>query len=150
MSSQAQVKHGSSVEENVALMRKWFDDVWNHGDFQIVRDRMAQHAVGQGQNDRSEPLTGPDEFIAFATRIRAAFPDIRLKVEDIFGAGDRVAVRWTAVMTHTGHGLDIAPTNLPVQTNGITIVQIVNGAVAAGWDCWDQAGMMQQLTAKAG
>jgi len=133
------------VDENIAFMRQWFDDVWNRGDFQIVRDRMAHHAIGQGQNEQQQPLTGPEEFIAFATRIRAAFPDIKLVVEDIFGVDDRVAIRWSARMTHLGDTLGMPATSMPVETNGITIVQITDGKITAGWDCWDQAGLMKQL-----
>ncbi len=135
-----------SVDTNVAIMRRWFDEVWNHGDFRIVREVMAPGAIGYGQSERQEPIVGPEGFIALAERIRGAFPDFALTIDDIFGTGDRVVVRWSAEMTHTGDTLGFPATHKRAQTYGITIVQFQDGKLIAGWDCWDQAGLMKQLT----
>jgi steroid delta-isomerase-like uncharacterized protein len=129
-----------------AIMRRWFDEVWNHGNYQVVRDVMLPDAIGYGQSDQQESIVGPEQFIALAERIRSAFPDFHLTVDDIFSAGDRVVVRWSAVMTHTGDALGLAPTHRRVKTYGITIVHFRDGKLSAGWDCWDQAGLMKQLT----
>lgn len=136
-----------SIDTNVAIMRRWFDEVWNRGDFGVVREVMAPDATGYGQSEHQEPIVGPEAFITFAERIRAAFPDIALTIDDIFGVGDRVVVRWSAQMTHTGDALGFAATHRRAQTYGITIAHFQDGKLVAGWDCWDQAGLMKQLTA---
>ncbi|MGC1598374.1 MAG: ester cyclase, partial [Candidatus Acidiferrales bacterium] len=67
-------------------------------------------------------------------------------VDDTIGADDKVVVRWSAVMTHTGDHLGIPATNRPVRITGITIAQIKDGKIIRGWDNWDQLALMQQLS----
>lgn len=136
----------SSVEENVHLMRRWFREVWNEGKIQTVYDLLSPNAVGRGQT-QSE-IRGPKDFVPFVERIRTAFPDIKITIEDILGVEDKVVVRWSANMTHTGEGFD-RPTGKPVQVTGITIVRILNGQIIEGWDNWDQLAMLEQIGAYA-
>jgi SnoaL-like polyketide cyclase len=79
-----------SVEENINLMRRWFKEVWNEGKTQTIHDLLAPDAVGIGELEDGVQLRGPAEFVPFAQRIRGAFPDINVAIEDAFGAGDRV------------------------------------------------------------
>jgi predicted ester cyclase len=48
-------------------------------------------------------------------------------IEDSIGADDKVVVRWSAEMTHTGDQLGFPATNKRVKITGITIAQIENG-----------------------
>jgi len=77
----------------------------------------------------------------------AAFPDLTLTCEDYVIAGDRVAVRWTAVGTHEGDGLGMPPTHRRVHLHGIDILRVVDGRVAERWGEYNGLEMMQQLTA---
>jgi steroid delta-isomerase-like uncharacterized protein len=138
-----------SVEENIALMKRWFQEVWNEGRTQTIYDLVAENAVATGQDQPGVEIHGPADFVALHERLRGAFPDIRIRVEDAFGAGDKVTVRWSAVMTHTGDHLGIPPTKKNVSITGITITQIENGKIVRGWDNWDQLALMQQLSAAA-
>jgi steroid delta-isomerase-like uncharacterized protein len=138
-----------SVEENVVLMRRWFKEVWNEGRVQTIYDLMAENAIGVGQAEPGTVIHGPREFVALYERLHGAFPDIKITVEDTFGAHDKVVVRWSADMTHTGDGLGLPATNKRVKVTGITIAQIENGKIVRGWDNWDQLAMQQQLTSAA-
>jgi len=100
-----------SVEENVVLMRRWFKEVWNEGRVQTIYDLFAANSVAVGQDQPGVVLRGPREFEVFYQRIRGAFPDITTTIEDNFGVDDKVVVRWSAVMTHTGDELGIPATN---------------------------------------
>lgn len=135
-----------SVETNIALMRRWYDDIWNNGKLATIHELMAPNAICVGQSERGETLTGADDFAVFAQRILATFSDMHLTIDDIFGVGDRVVARWSGTMTHTGDELGIPATHRRVQCNGISIAQFRDGRIIAGWDCWDQAGLMKQLT----
>jgi SnoaL-like polyketide cyclase len=77
-----------SVDENVAIMRRWFQEVWNEGKTQTIHDLLAVDAVGIGELEDGSPLRGPAEFIPFVQRIRGAFPDIQIEIDDIFGGKD--------------------------------------------------------------
>lgn len=134
-----------SVTENVALMRRWFEEVWNQGRMQTVLELLDEHATGFGQAGHGTGIHGPADFIPFAQRLRAAFPDIKISVEEAFGDSQNAAVRWSADMTHTGDALGIPPTNRKVHITGMTMVHMKDGKIIAGWDNWDQLAMMQQI-----
>jgi steroid delta-isomerase-like uncharacterized protein len=136
------------VEENVALMRRWFKEVWNEGRVQTIYDLMAENVIGIGQDAPGIEIRSPADFVALYNRLRGAFPDIKFTLEDIFGVDDKVVVRWSAAMTHTGDHLGIPATDKPVRITGITIAQIEKGKITRGWDNWDQLAMAQQLAAE--
>ena len=134
------------VKENIALMRRWFQEVWNEGKIQTVHELFHPEGLATGQAGAEAQLHGPKEFVPFVQRIRGAFPDVKITIEDAFGARDKVVLRWSASMTHTGEGFG-PPTGKPVRLTGITIVRIAKGQVVEGWDNWDQLGMLEQIGA---
>ncbi len=134
-----------SVEENVQLMRRWFKEVWNEGRTQTIHDLLAPDAIGIGDLEDGKPLRGPAEFVPFVQRIRGAFPDINVVVEDAFGAGDKVVLRWTATMTHRGDHLGMPASGMRVRITGMTIARIGGKQIVEGWDNWDQLGMLKQI-----
>ncbi len=138
-----------SVEENVQLMRRWFQEVWNEGNRQTVFDLLSADAIGHGQLEDGSEIRGPEQFLPLVERLRGAFPDIKIAVDDAFGAGDKVVVRWSATMTHGGDHLGMPATDKPVQLTGITIARILDKHIVEGWDNWDQLGMLKQIGAYA-
>jgi len=135
-----------SVEQNISLMRRWFQEVWNEGRVQTIYDLLAENISGWGQDQPGVEIKKPADFEALYNRIHGAFPNQKMTVEDAFGSGDKVVVRWSAVMTHTGDHLGIPATHKQVRITGITIARIVNGKIVEGWDNWDQLALAQQLT----
>jgi steroid delta-isomerase-like uncharacterized protein len=136
-----------SVEENVKLMRRWFKEVWNEGKTQTIYDLLAPDAIGIGELEDGSQLHGPAEFVPFVERIRGAFPDIKIVVEDAFGAEDKVVLRWSATMTHRGAHLGMPASGKPVRMTGMTIVRIGDKRIIEGWDNWDQLRMLKQIGA---
>lgn len=80
-------------------------------------------------------------------RLRGAFPDINIVVEDAFGAEDKVIVRWSATTTHRGDHLGMPASGKPVRISGMTIARIRDQQIIEGWDNWDQLGMLKQIGA---
>jgi steroid delta-isomerase-like uncharacterized protein len=134
------------VAENVALMQRWFREVWNEGRVQTIYDLLSENCIGVGQDQPGVEIHGPADFVALFNRLHGAFPDIKITVDDVIGADDKVVVRWSAAMTHTGDHLGIPATNRQVRITGITIAQIKDGKIIRGWDNWDQLALMQQLS----
>jgi predicted ester cyclase len=134
------------VEENIALMRRWFKEVWNEGRVQTIYDLLDEHISGWGQDVPGVEIRKPADFVALYNRIHGAFPDMKITVEDAFGAEDKIVLRWSATMTHTGDHLGIAATSRKIRITGITIARIVKGKIVEGWDNWDQLALMQQIS----
>ncbi len=135
---------------NVAIVRRWFDEVWNEGKIDTIHDLMAADAVGIGQVGPGVKVEGPDEFKKFVEKLRGAFPDIHVTIEDAFESGDKAVARWSATMTHSGDHLGLPASGKTVNITGISIVRVANGKITAGWDNWDQMTLMREIGALEG
>ncbi len=73
---------------------------------------------------------GLEGFTQVNTMLRAAFPDLRLTVEEMVAEGDRVSVRFTARGTHQSEFWGVPPTGSRVAWEVISIVRIAGGKIA--------------------
>jgi steroid delta-isomerase-like uncharacterized protein len=135
-------------EDTAALMRRWFEEVWNKGRDEAIDELFAEEGVANGLADESgEALRGPAGFKPFFRRFREAFPEIEVTVEDTVSEGDKVAARCTVRGAHRGDSLGLAATNRPVEFTGICIVRVADGKIAEAWNNFDFMSMFQQLGA---
>src|SRR5205085_2195279 len=79
--------------ENAALVRRWFEDVWNTRREATVHELLDAAAVGHLEGLVTH---GVAEFLAARTFILSAFPDFHITLEDTAAQDDNVAVRWSA------------------------------------------------------
>src|SRR5690242_2258287 len=84
----------------VELVRRSFE-LFNRGDIDACVEMLTPDFVANIAG-AAGPNVGRDPWKQNALMFRAAFPDLRITIEDIFGAGDRVAVRLTFRGTHHG------------------------------------------------
>jgi len=134
-------------EANKALVRRWFEEVWNQGREETIDELFAVSGVGYGLGDTEAALRGPAEFKPFVRNLRGGLPDIHMTIEDCIAEGDRVTVRITAEGTHKGGHLGVAPSGRRVHIEGIVVVRIENGQIVEGWNIWDQLGLLRQIGA---
>lgn len=128
--------------ENKAVVRRWFEEVWNKGRAAAIDDMLAANGVihGLGQS-----LHGPSEFKTFHAAYRTAFPDIKIHIDDIVAEGDTVAIRWSAVATHGGTLLGAAATNKVVKFTEMGFARVQNGKIVEGWNNYDELGIFGSL-----
>jgi len=62
---------------------------------------------------------------------------------------DKVAIRWTAQMQHTGDGFGFAPTGAPVTLSGISTMHMKDGLIIEGWNALDMTAVVARLKAIA-
>ena len=135
---------GTMSTENKALVRRWFEEVWNRGHEAAIDEMFAGHGVVHGLGS---DMHGPEGFKPFHAAYRNAFPDVTIQIDDIVAEGDTVAARWSGTGTHRGDGLGVAATGNRVHFSGMTFVRIEQGKMVEGWNNFDQLGMLQQLGA---
>jgi predicted ester cyclase len=123
--------------------RTWIDGL-NRGDVSVADEVFAPecviHMAGSPEPDLS--VSGFKQMLA---GLLAAFPDLRLTIEDQVITADRVATRWTAAGTQTGPLGDIKPTGRRILIGGLILDHVSGDRVVERWEQWDQAGMLQQL-----
>jgi steroid delta-isomerase-like uncharacterized protein len=135
-------------EENKALIRRWFEEVWNKGRADAIPELFAADGIAHGlSDDAANPLRGPAGFLPFHAQFRGAFPDIEVVVEDQIAEGDMVATRCSVRGRHTGDSLGFAATQAPVDFTGVTITRIKDGKIAEAWNNFDFMRMYKQLGA---
>jgi steroid delta-isomerase-like uncharacterized protein len=137
------------MSENTALIRKWFEEVWNQGHEETIDALCAKDATGYGQAEHGSDIHGAEHFKGFWRGFRAAFSDIHVDIHDSIEQRDEAVVRWTMTMKHTGSFAGLSPTQRVVSVNGISIQRYAGGKIIAGWDNWDQLGLLVQLGAVA-
>jgi steroid delta-isomerase-like uncharacterized protein len=130
--------------DNIALVSRIWNEVWNRGELDACDEILAADYTGviPGQPGG---IHGPEAFKQMVAVYRTGFPDVHLTVDDVFATGDRVAVRWVSRGTHLGSLMGIPPTGRHMEVMGISLFQIVDGKVALEWEGFDTMGMMQQL-----
>ena len=132
-------------EQNKALARRAFEEVWNQGKLTVIDELTASSATYSDPNVPGGKFTGPEGVKQFVQIYRGAFPDVRITINDQIAEGDKVVTRWTATGTHKGQLMGIAPTNKHATVTGVNIDRYQNGKVVEAWASYDMLGMLQQL-----
>ena len=136
----------NTLEQNKAVIRRWFDEVWNKGRADAIPELFADEGVAHGlSDDAANPLRGPAGFLPFHAQFREAFPNIEVVVEDQIAEGDLVATRCSVRGKHTGDSLGFAATQAPVEFTGVTITRIKDGKIVEAWNNFDFMKMYRQL-----
>ena len=126
-----------------AVVRTWFEEVWNQGRAESIDRILAADAVAHGLPGGS--TRGPAAFKPVFDAFRGAFPDLNIAVERTVTEGDVVAAYCHVTGTHTGDALGVPATGKRVDFHGMTIVRVVDGTMREGWNCFDFLTMYQQL-----
>jgi predicted ester cyclase len=134
-------------EANKLLLRRWFEEVWNHKSEAAIDEMFNKHGKSHGFPDADAVLVGPEGFKAVHRNFCGAFPDLHVDIEDILTEGDRVAVRWRVSMTHRGDHLGFPATGKKETLTGSSFLIVKGNQVMEGWNYMDLQAMMQRLQA---
>ena len=131
-----------SSEENKAMARRLYTDVFEGGNLDVVDQIVAvdykEHGPLPGQADGIQGLKDR------ATLLRTAFAP-RFTLEDVIAEDDRVVVRWKNHCTHVGEFPGLPITGKPYSIDGIDIYRVRHGKLAEHWHVVDQLSMLQQI-----
>ena len=129
----------SSLQGNKAVVIRWFDEVWNQGRRETIRELFAAQGV---LHDGAITYQGPEEFTRFYDKLRAEFSKFSLRPIVSLAEGDLACVHWTVECVHTASGT-------PVRLTGTSVVRISNGQFVEAWQNWDAAGLAAQLPSES-
>lgn len=132
-----------STEDNKALDRRAFEEIWNKGNLAVVDELDDESVVNH--TPPGPLLQGTEAFKQFVLMYRNAFPDVQITIEDQIAEGDKVVTRWRARGTHKGELMGIPATGKQATVTGISVGHVVNGKFVEIWTNFDTLGMLQQL-----
>lgn len=129
--------------------RRLLEESFNEGKLDVIDQVVAPDAQNHdpAMPARLRSLRGPQSQRQTVEMYRAAFPDVRLTVDEVIDAGDKVALRWSAEGTHRGELEGLAPTGKRVLVTGISVDHWQDGKIVESWTQWDNLGLARQLGA---
>lgn len=141
-----------STDENKAVVGRWFTEFWGADFNPTVIDELAAPDI-RFEYSLHAPCRGRDEVRAFATKFRAAFPDLAFGgTADLIAEGDYVVGQWVGGGTHTGDAFDDMPIGaLParsgktMQFTGTSVLKVVDGLIVEEVGLDDGVTVLQQL-----
>jgi steroid delta-isomerase-like uncharacterized protein len=128
-----------------ATIRRVYDLI-NAGDIDGFGTHLADDFVDHEELPGHEP--NKEGAIAFFRMFVAAFPDLRMTVEDVITSGDKAVARVRAAGTHQGPFMGMSASGRRIDVSLIDIMSFgSDGRVREHWGVLDQLTMMQQLGA---
>ncbi len=137
-----------SVEENLKVI-KAVDKASNTRDWEAFASHHRKDVISFSPM-RPEPAKGIAAHIEVVQGLYSAFPDAKLRRDQIFGQGDWAYVGYTLIGTHKGQmpgpeGKTISPTNKSIKIPMGSILRFENGKIAEEHIFFDRLGMLAQL-----
>jgi steroid delta-isomerase-like uncharacterized protein len=136
-------KEESMSEENKAVIRRLYEEVWNQHDQEAADEFVAPDVFTRDMV--TEHQHGIDGYKYLVRWLHTAFPDLHYDIEDIITEGDKVATFVTFSGTHTGPLRDLAPTGRQGSVKQAHWFRLANGKVVEFWSVRDDLGLMKQI-----
>jgi steroid delta-isomerase-like uncharacterized protein len=137
-------RKGMPTEENKAIVRRFFEEVYNRGNLEVADELMASDFVDHDMLPGQQ--SGVEGYKRSVAEQRAASSDLRFSIEDMFAEGDKVVTRSIGSGTHDrGELMGVPPTGKRITVSNITITRLEGGKIVEEWTESDTLGMMQQL-----
>ena len=124
----------SVVESNKALMRMFFEDVFNNHNLESVYKYFI-------------PL-GWEGFKEIFSNYLSAFPDLHCTIDHIIAEEDKVVVFATWYGTQKGEFQGIPATDKRTTFRGVVLYRISNGKIMKHWEVVDTLSMLRELTTR--
>ncbi|MFQ5605858.1 MAG: ester cyclase [bacterium] len=132
-----------SEDANLALMKKFYEEVVNKGNMDFIDESFAEDFVEHEEFPGLEP--GRQGVKQFFQMFRAAFPDLNFNVEFAFAKDDKVVAYITITGTQNGEFMGMPASGKTINLKAIDIVRFAAGKGAEHWGVTDSGAMMEQL-----
>lgn len=129
-----------SAETNKALVRRFFEEVFNRRNLALIDEFISPAYTNHSS---SIPILGPAGVKSTIAAELRAFPDLQTIIEDIIAEGDKVVIRCTDHLTRPSDG---AKVTLP----WIEILRLEGGKAVEAWFEADTSPILADLNTALG
>lgn len=120
----------SLPEANAALMRRYYEEVFNRRNLAFLREHVHPDILGHGPGV-DDIVRGAEQVAAFSAYVFEAYDDYRFTLEETVAEGDRVVVRGSVSAVHRATGK-------PVRFFGLTLYRLEDGRIREYWRAYDR------------
>ena len=134
----------TTANQNLATAQRFYREVYEGGNIELIDELCAPSYV----EHEVTPNVSPDrEGLKQSVRAyRAAFPDVRVSIEDVITSNDRLAFRLRLTGTFQGEFMGHKPNGNAFDVGCIDIVRFDgNGKALEHWGISEETKMAQQL-----
>jgi steroid delta-isomerase-like uncharacterized protein len=117
--------------------------LFNRGELDRVEEFVTPDFVNHEAWPGEDP--GYEGFRLRLRRLRDAFPDFHMRVDQVIAEGDLVAYRATVTGTHRGEILGIPATNRSFSVQHMHFLRMRDCRASEHWATRDDLGMLRQL-----
>jgi steroid delta-isomerase-like uncharacterized protein len=130
------------MDHTVSIRRLY--DLINAGDIDGFGRQLADNFVEHEETPGIPPTKAG--VVQYFRIVLAAFPDLRMDVEDVIAGGDKVVARVRITGTHQGEFMGIPATGKSASAKLIDITRFGDDGLAREhWGVMDQLALLQQL-----
>lgn len=129
-------------EENESIFRRWVEEVWNKGSEKAIEELFNENGVAAYRyfNVVDKPVHGKTRFKDLVRRIREAFDDIRVTIEQITSERNKVVAVCTFAAKRRLVGSNGSLILTPIEVTGLCQMIIENGKIVEVWNNLDVFG----------
>jgi len=133
-----------SAEENKAIVRRYFEELWNKGDLAFIEECMGPDVSHTWGHETHESWR-----VAVSAWL-TAFPDFRYHVDELVAEGDTVAANTHFTATHRGvyHHRKAGPwlpTGKSIDFREMIFFHFADGKIVGHWEAWNSTAFDQLL-----
>jgi predicted ester cyclase len=129
-----------SSEDNAQAARRLLNAAFSCGDLAVIDEIAAPDCI---EHQEGAQAKGPDAVRRSAAGLRASFPDLELRVDDIAADRDMVWARVRARGTDTGGVAGRPPSGRNIEAYVIDVMRFHDGKMVEHWGVADRLGMLR-------
>lgn len=124
------------MTDPVALMHRYFDEVWNQGRLDVLDEIIDAGYINHSPSS-ANPRPGPADLKPIVAEMRRLFPGLHYEILDMVVGKDKVAVYLRVTGTHGERKIDVRQ---------MQIEWIRNGRIWQHWRLTDEAALLKQMS----
>lgn len=129
----------STTQNNKEIVRRMYEEAMNKRNLDLLKTVISEDVTGAPGKKGVAVIEEPIRSLI------KAFPDIQWQLEDLFGEGDKVVVRWKWKGTQVAPFGNFPSTGQTVTNGGMAIYQLKNGKIIDIQIETDRLGFLQGL-----
>jgi steroid delta-isomerase-like uncharacterized protein len=132
-----------------ALVRRFVEEAWNAGRYDVVPAIFAPDYVAESLNAGTPPLGRQThaQLVAHVREFRDAMPDLRMTIEEVVESRDRAFVRTRLTGTLRGSLFGLPPSGRSVDVVLAAVYRSADGRLTGHTVLVDMLGLLQQAGA---
>ena len=124
------------------VVHRLIHEVLNAKDYSVLPELLHDDYV---YRTPGEELVGAEALEGLFRMYHSAFPDLQVRIDDMFGSGGRVATAFTLSGTNEGEMMGTPATGRQVSVRGVIHSRVVGGRIVEEWELLDMASLQRQL-----